>query len=51
MKMRKPELAGPMFAAMAKDENVPQSIRSRARQMAGLLGIDAVETPAEPVQG
>ncbi|PZP84079.1 MAG: hypothetical protein DI592_07185 [Stenotrophomonas maltophilia] len=38
-------------AAMAKDENVPQSIRSRARQMAGLLGIDAVETPAEPVQG
>ena len=32
MKMCKPELAGPMFAAMAKDENVPQSIRSRARQ-------------------
>ena len=51
MKMRKPDLAGPLFAAMAKDENVPQSIRSRARQMAGLLGIDAVETPAEPVQG
>lgn len=51
MKMRKPELAGPLFAAMAKDANVPQSIRSRARQMAGLLGIDAVETPAEPGQG
>ncbi len=51
MKMGKNDLAGPMFAAMAKDENVPQSIRSRARQMAGLLGIDAVETPAEPVQG
>lgn len=51
MKMGKPDLAGPMFAAMAKDENVPQSIRSRARQMAGLLGIDAVEIPAEPVQG
>ncbi|WHO40156.1 tetratricopeptide repeat protein [Sphingobium sp. AP49] len=51
MKMGKPDLAGPMFAAMAKDANVPQSIRSRARQMAGLLGIDAVETPAEPVQG
>ncbi|AMK17272.1 MULTISPECIES: tetratricopeptide repeat protein [Sphingobium] len=51
MKMRKPELAGPLFAAMAKDANVPQSIRSRARQMAGLLGIDAVETPTEPGQG
>jgi len=45
MKMRKPDLAGPLFAAMAKDRNVPQSIRSRARQMAGLLGVDAVETP------
>ncbi|KFG91843.1 hypothetical protein BV98_000092 [Sphingobium herbicidovorans NBRC 16415] len=50
MKMRKPDLAGPLFAAMAKDASVPQSIRSRARQMAGLLGIDAVETPAEPGQ-
>src|SRR3546814_18615749 len=45
MKMRKPDLAGPLFAAMAKDKDVPQSIRSRARQMAGLLGVDAVETP------
>nr|WP_087573706.1 tetratricopeptide repeat protein [Sphingomonas sp. CDS-1] len=45
MKLRKPDLAGPLFAAMAKDRNVPQSIRSRARQMAGLLGVDAVETP------
>lgn len=50
MKMRKPDLAGPLFAAMAKDASVPQSIRSRARQMAGLLGVDAVETPAEPGQ-
>lgn len=51
MKMGKPDLAGPMFAAMAKDETVPQTIRSRARQMAGLLGIDAVETPTGPGQG
>ncbi|EQB09150.1 hypothetical protein L288_06435 [Sphingobium quisquiliarum P25] len=50
MKMRKPDLAGPMFAAMAKDDSVPQSIRSRARQMAGLLGVDAVEIPAVPGQ-
>ena len=51
MKMRKPDLAGPLFAAMAKDENVPQSIRSRARQMAGLLGVDAVEISNGPGQG
>ena len=43
MKMGKPELAGPIFAAMAKDKQVPDTIRSRARQMAGLLGIDAIE--------
>ncbi|WP_370309770.1 tetratricopeptide repeat protein [Sphingobium abikonense] len=51
MKMGKNDLAGPMFAAMAKDEKVPQSIRSRARQMAGVMGIDAVEIPAEPSEG
>ncbi len=47
MKMGKPQLAGPIFAAMAKDEKVPTSIRSRARQMAGLLGIDIVEEEAK----
>jgi hypothetical protein len=51
MKMGKPDLAGPMFAAMAKDTGVPDSIRSRARQMAGVMGIDAVESPAEPNEG
>ncbi len=51
MKMNKNDLAGPMFAAMAKDENVPESIRSRARQMAGVMGIDAVEIPAETTEG
>jgi hypothetical protein len=44
MKMRKPELAGPLFAAMSKDEGVPESLRTRAVQMAGLLGVDAVRT-------
>ncbi len=43
LKQGKPELAGPLFAAIAKDEDVPQSLRSRTRQMAGLLGYDAVE--------
>ncbi|SCW82280.1 hypothetical protein SAMN02927924_03125 [Sphingobium faniae] len=51
MKMGKRDMAGPLFAAMAKDRNVPESIRSRARQMAGLLGIDAVETPADGSEG
>ena len=44
MKMRKNDLAGPVFAALAKDPKVPSSIRSRAVQMAGLLGVDAVDT-------
>lgn len=35
--------AGDMFAAIAKDESVPETLRSRARQMAGLLGVDAIE--------
>ena len=37
------DLAGPLFAAIAKDEKVPQSLRSRSRQLAGLMGIDAIE--------
>lgn len=42
MKMNKPELAGPIFAEMAKAEELPPTIRDRAGQMAGLLGIDTV---------
>src|SRR5688572_992149 len=42
LKQGKQNLAGPLFAAIAKDEDVPQSLRSRTRQMAGLLGYDAV---------
>lgn len=44
MKMGKKDVAGPIFAAIAKDEQVPETLRARARQMAGLMGIDAVET-------
>ena len=32
-----------MIGEIAKDEEVPESLRSRARQMAGLLGVDAIE--------
>nr|WP_247712108.1 tetratricopeptide repeat protein [Qipengyuania qiaonensis] len=35
--------AGALFAQIAKDEDGPESIRSRARQMAGVLGVDAIE--------
>ncbi len=35
--------AGALFAQIARDDDVPQSLRSRARQMAGVLGVDAIE--------
>lgn len=35
--------AGTLLAAIAKDEEVPESLRSRTRQLAGLLGVDAIE--------
>ena len=51
LKQGKEDLAGPLFAAIAKDEDVPQTLRSRTRQIAGQLGFDAVadvdETLAE----
>ena len=34
--------AGKLFADIAKDEEQPETLRSRARQMAGLLGVDAI---------
>ena len=37
------EAAGELFAAIAKDEDQPVSLRSRTRQMAGLLGVDAID--------
>lgn len=46
MKLNKPELAGPLLAAIAKDEQVPGTIRGRAMRLAGVLGVDAVAQPA-----
>ncbi len=49
-KMGKDDLAGPLFAAMAKDKDVPETIRTRALRLAGLLGVDAiVQDGARPV--
>jgi hypothetical protein len=47
LKMRRPELAGPVFAEIARDRSLPETIRNRTGQMASALGIDvAAEPPA-----
>jgi len=43
MKMGKDGLAGPIFGQIAKDDSLPESLRGRATQMAGSLGVDAVQ--------
>ena len=35
--------AGALFAAIAKDKGTSETLRSRTRQMAGLLGVDAID--------
>lgn len=42
LKMNRTDLAGPLFGAIARDTHVPDTIRNRATQMAGALGVDAV---------
>jgi hypothetical protein len=56
LKQQRNDLAGPLFAAIAKDKQVPESQRTRARQMAALLGVDAIDDVAraagtEPGEG
>jgi hypothetical protein len=46
LKLNRPQDAGKLFAAIARDKKVPDSIRSRALQMAGSLGVDAVQDNA-----
>ncbi len=43
LKQGKEDVAGPLFAQIARDEDVPQSLRGRARQLAGMLGVDAID--------
>jgi len=47
LRMGRKDLAGRLFGDLAKDEGVPSSTRQRAVQMAGVLGIDAVDTTEE----
>ena len=42
LQMNKPDLAGPLFGQIARDETVPDTIRQRAVQIAGTMGVDAV---------
>lgn len=35
--------AGALFAAIAKNDATPETLKSRTRQMAGLLGVDAID--------
>ncbi|ONF95886.1 tetratricopeptide repeat protein [Sphingomonas jeddahensis] len=46
LKQNKRDLAGKLFGQIAQDEQVPPSIRQRAVQMAGVLGVDAVPADA-----
>ena len=48
LKQQKPASAAPLFAAIAKDEGVPATIRSRVLQMAGSLGVDALSDQTAP---
>ncbi|RVU05327.1 tetratricopeptide repeat protein [Novosphingobium umbonatum] len=50
LKQGKNDLAGPLFGAIAKDKDQPDSLRARARQMAGVLGFDAVDDIAPPAE-
>jgi hypothetical protein len=45
MKLGKRDLAGALFANIAKDTGVPRTIQTRAVQMASLLGVDAQMPP------
>lgn len=42
LKQGKPKSAGPLLVSIAKDKDVPESIRSRTRQLAGTIGYDAI---------
>jgi hypothetical protein len=51
MKQGRKDLAGPLFAAISRDKDAPQSLRQRARQLAGLLGVDAIDDVARAAAG
>lgn len=48
LKMGQKDKAGALFAQIAKDKDVPDTIRGRAVRIAGALGIDAAADAAAP---
>ena len=49
IKQGRNDQAGRLFAAIAADKQVPETVRNRAVQIAGTLGVDAsAEQPAQP---
>ena len=44
VRMNQRQQAGTLFGQIARDSGVPETIRQRAVQMAGVLGVDAVAT-------
>ena len=51
LRMNRRDLAGRMFGEIARDDAVPSSIRQRAVQMAGVLGVDAIDETKEKKAG
>jgi hypothetical protein len=51
MKQGRNDLAGPLFAAISRDKDAPESLRRRTRQLAGLLGVDALDDVAGAAAG
>ena len=50
LKQGQKQPAARMFAAIAADPTAPETLRSRATQIAGTLGVDATAPPATPNQ-
>jgi hypothetical protein len=51
LKQNRADLAGPLFASIARDKDAPESLKRRARQMAGVLGVDAIDDVAKAAAG
>ena len=47
LKLGNRDEAGQLFSQIAKADDVPETLRSRSRQMAGLLGVDAIANPQD----
>lgn len=47
LRMGRRDLAGTLFGQIARAPDVPETVRQRAVQMAGVLGVDAVNEPKE----